>query len=410
MVRISTIGFQREQLESITNVQRSLTERQKQLATGKRVNRVSDDPIASGQIIRLRQEITINETYKENGIQAERHLGFAEGVLGNYTNALTRIKELSVQAGNVATLNAQDREVIALELAGIREEILSLANTQSAQGNFIFAGLRSNERPFIENSIGRVAYVGDEMQRYIQVGPSAQVATSEAGAAMFMEIPTARGSFETRAAPGNAGGGVITPGQIVDLPTWETAVDEGRNFRIVFNPLSPGINYSVEDEANPGVPLPGLNNIPYIPGSDIVVSGIRFSITGTPQPGDAFELDQPGNQDIFSLLDNAIVSLNSQTTNERISYDMNLLNQGSDNAVGHVANARAVIGGRLNLIETQRTLMLDLELIANETLSEIESADLTELVSQIAGLSLNLEAIQRSFVKTQELNLFRFIS
>ena len=60
-----------------------------------------------------------------------------ETALSNVTDALTRLREITIQAAS-DTLGPVDRQALALEMAGLRDQIMSLANTQDENGLYIF--------------------------------------------------------------------------------------------------------------------------------------------------------------------------------------------------------------------------------------------------------------------------------
>ncbi len=59
---------------------------------------------------------------------------------------------------------------IAVVLAGTRENLLTLANTQ-VEGEYLFAGSDSSNKPFVEVN-GKISYVGDNKLRRVAVEES----------------------------------------------------------------------------------------------------------------------------------------------------------------------------------------------------------------------------------------------
>jgi flagellar hook-associated protein 3 FlgL len=105
------------------------------------------------------------------------------------------VKELAVQAGG-GVLSATDRKAIAAEISTRLDEILGLANTRDAAGDYVFAGYRVDTEPFTRTVAGGTvsfAYQGDASARRIQVGPNLQVPSADSGQSVFVEVPTAAG-------------------------------------------------------------------------------------------------------------------------------------------------------------------------------------------------------------------------
>jgi flagellar hook-associated protein 3 FlgL len=99
--------------------------------------------------------------------------------------------ELTVQ-GNNETYSAEQRSAMAIEVREIQGQILSIANTQDSNGEYLFAGYQGRVKPFSEAG-GVYSYNGDMGQREIQVSASRAVADGDNGFDVFMDVPTAVG-------------------------------------------------------------------------------------------------------------------------------------------------------------------------------------------------------------------------
>ena len=145
-----------------------------EIATGVSVNSLSDNPSAASQDFMLRSEISSNDNFVQTASGVTGALQVADTALGSVVTQITQAISLAT-AGNNGTLNANDLGSIANQLAGVRSEILSLANT-SYQGQFVFAGSRTSTQPFsldTSTTPTTVAYLGDSLQTTIQ-SPSGQ--------------------------------------------------------------------------------------------------------------------------------------------------------------------------------------------------------------------------------------------
>ena len=92
---------------------------------------------------------------------------------------LTRIKELSIQAAN-GTFGPRDKELVAIEVEGLTQDLLSLANTQDVNDNYIFSGSRIQVQPF-QKSDGGVIYFGDETRNEVQVSEQRYIRFNRTG-------------------------------------------------------------------------------------------------------------------------------------------------------------------------------------------------------------------------------------
>jgi len=138
---------------SITRIgQRSaeLTELQDQLSAGKRVLRASDDPVAATLAEREHNRLLRTEADTRALERSRSSLQLAEGAVGQMGALLGRFQELLVQGSN-SVLTESDRRTISLEMRGLRDQLLNLANVQDAEGNALLGGLgvtHASGRPF----------------------------------------------------------------------------------------------------------------------------------------------------------------------------------------------------------------------------------------------------------------------
>ena len=187
-MRISTAQFQRQGLELMQKQAVDLAETQQQLATGKRIQVPSDDPLALTQLLPLKTAVSTYNQYERNSGVAEYRLELEEIQLSNVGNILTRINELAIQA-NSGTANSNDRAVIATEIRENIANLVSIANTQDANGDYIFAGDNVKTAPIVEAPVGTFTYTGDQGTRDVQIGQSRLISSGDSGSSIFMDVP-----------------------------------------------------------------------------------------------------------------------------------------------------------------------------------------------------------------------------
>lgn len=181
--RMSSMQLHQGSLGVILDAQARLQRTQEELATGKRVLNPSDDPIAASQIMTIQSELSRIETLQKNANHAYSELSIAESTLGGVQDALQRVRELAVRGNNDA-LGAEEKAMIAAEIEGLRTQIMSLANSKSASGEYIFAGFTSNEAAYTEDN-GVISYQGDDNAREVNLSASTTIKTRLAGTEIF---------------------------------------------------------------------------------------------------------------------------------------------------------------------------------------------------------------------------------
>jgi len=164
-----------------------LAKTQMQLSTSKKVIKPSDAPDQSAQITRLKSAITRQENYVSTINQIKDKMSQQETTVDNATTILTRLKELTVQAAN-DTYGPADRRSIDIEVRQLRDQLLSLANTQDIDGNYIFSGTRVGKAAFDTDENGKLVYTGDQTVSLAGIADQSSVDTNRAGTRPFDKI------------------------------------------------------------------------------------------------------------------------------------------------------------------------------------------------------------------------------
>ena len=109
-------------LSILQQLQQQQTDNLRHMASGKRVESAQDGAAAMQIIERLTAESQAYQRSLGNAYDGISMLGVAEGGLANIQNDMSRIRELTLQAGNGA-LNDADREALQREAALLTENI-----------------------------------------------------------------------------------------------------------------------------------------------------------------------------------------------------------------------------------------------------------------------------------------------
>lgn len=168
-------------------VQSSLARSQAQLAAGKQIVKPSDAPDQAATIQRLKSLMARQDSYAKTLESVQTRLQEEESALQSVSTLMTRVKELSIQAAN-DTMGPNDRKLVALEINGLRDQILSMANAQDSTGNFLFAGSRVSQPAFSANGAGSPVYQGDQTRMRVAVGDQRSVQVNRPGSEAFVRV------------------------------------------------------------------------------------------------------------------------------------------------------------------------------------------------------------------------------
>ena len=394
-MRISSSQLFSQGLNAILNQQAGLARTQLEVATGKRILAPSDDPAGAKRILDLNEALALTQQFQSNANAAVSRLGTEDGVLSSVTNILQRVRELAILGNNV-TVDPQDRASLAVEVRERLGELLGLANATDGKGEHLFAGFSTRTKPFVADGAGGFTYNGDQGARRVQIAPEVRVGDSHSGTEVFQAILNGNGTFATREGALNAGNGVIDPGIVTDLTAWVPDT-----YTITFTTAT---DFEIRDGAAALV-----TSGTYTSGASISFNGVQTFITGTPVLGDTFTLAESVNQDIFTTVQNLALAFEGGMSTSQLNNAVSRFLTDVDGSLDNVVQVRAQIGARINVIDSERDVNADLELLMRQDLSRVEDADLAQVVTLLNRRLVALEAAQQSFVRIQNLSLFKFI-
>lgn len=143
----------------MTNTNRNLNNMQtlqKQLSSGKEINRPSDNPYKASRSMQLYTEIDANKQYNENIKDVSNWLDTTDTALDQMNNVLSRMRELMVTAGNGA-YGDDEKKAIQDEVKELQNQICQIMNT-NFDGSYIFGGTKSTSKPVMIDENGKIAY------------------------------------------------------------------------------------------------------------------------------------------------------------------------------------------------------------------------------------------------------------
>ncbi|QXD17141.1 flagellar hook-associated protein FlgL [Rhodocaloribacter litoris] len=163
---------------------RDLSRLQEQLATGRRVNRASDDAGAYAQARRLEVLIDRYDQYERSLTTAQAWVVATQDALDDLAELFTTAQEEGIQAAN-DSLSDEDRDALAASLENMFQEVLDRLNTRLGE-EYLFAGTNTTVRPFEQDFSGTadgagVTYYGNGGARLRAVGPDLDVGVNLTG-------------------------------------------------------------------------------------------------------------------------------------------------------------------------------------------------------------------------------------
>ena len=133
------------------------------ISSGKKINSAKDNPLKIEQSENFKMQIRALEMANKNLQDSSSMLQVADTAMGTISEALIRIKELSVQAASEVTIES-DREIIQSEIEQLKKYIDDTANNTEFNGNklLVNGNVTDNSKPdYVEMQIG--GNVGDSI-------------------------------------------------------------------------------------------------------------------------------------------------------------------------------------------------------------------------------------------------------
>ncbi len=180
-----------QQLENLRNI----------AATGKKLNKPSDDPAAIRPVFNTRKQISNVDRNLNTMGQALDTMQATDGYLDSVENVMQRAKEIMTNAVN-GSLNTEDRAVLADEVAQLRKQLIDTSNGV-VNGKYLFAGYNVDTQPFVENPLYTAAgydpnnsdtwpvlYKGDKNATSLEITTGKQIQVNLTGNDLFLGTAT----------------------------------------------------------------------------------------------------------------------------------------------------------------------------------------------------------------------------
>jgi flagellar hook-associated protein 3 FlgL len=161
-----------------------------QISTGRQVNQLSDNPAAASQDVLNHVQSNQDDQFLQNNSFLQSQGQSIDSTLSSVVTAVTQAISLAVEGAN-GTLSDANRQAVAEQVSGIRDQVLGLAN-QTYQGSYVFSGTATSTQPFVLDPTqpDGVKYNGNTNVNSVEISngqtipinlPGSQIFTNPAG-------------------------------------------------------------------------------------------------------------------------------------------------------------------------------------------------------------------------------------
>ena len=412
-MRISSSWGQQTAISSIISQESKLQQTQTEVSTGIKTLQPSDGPAATVNINNLTQSISQTQQYQTNNDAATQRLSMENSSLQSASGLLNQINALCVQGMN-GTNNADDKASIAAQIQSLNQQLVSVANTQNVNGEYLFSGTKSTTPPFSQDpsNPGAYDYSGNSAQRTIQVGTNTSVTDGDPGNSVFgaptgpapATVPTAgsvnnifeainqfvttlttnpvKGSAQTALGATNAFtiNGVTIPAmaapasQLASIPPIANAVTQGTSVATAINLLTGSTGVTAISD-----PITGAITLSNKTGAAIAIAGDTTN-TG--------------------------LTVATTTSTSLLQASLGDITKGAN----QILSINAVVGGRLNTLTMQSTINSGAVINMQTALSSVQNVDEAAAISSLNLQSVALQASQQAYSQVNKLSLFNYIN
>ena len=125
-------------LNGVSNLQNQLTQVQRELSSGYKVEDASDAPAQTSELVNLAASLASTQAYQTTLTRVQAEAQTADQTLGSAISLIQSAETLASQ-GAITPVSAETRQTLSQQVQGIQQQIVSLANT-TVEGRFIFGG------------------------------------------------------------------------------------------------------------------------------------------------------------------------------------------------------------------------------------------------------------------------------
>ena len=181
--------------DGIQRAYQRLARAQEVVTSGRRINRLADDPVGATRVMNLRSFENSIEQYARNVANTVPYLEQADAAFEHIVNGLVRAKEITLQMSN-AVYSPVERSGAAREVHQIFEHLLSVANTK-VENRFLFGGFLNGTAPFAASASG-ADYLGDNGDIRVETGATSTLFINFLGNQVFQGagVPGGQGIFD----------------------------------------------------------------------------------------------------------------------------------------------------------------------------------------------------------------------
>ncbi|HTQ09210.1 MAG TPA: flagellar hook-associated protein FlgL [Fimbriimonadaceae bacterium] len=195
-----------------------------ELSSGKRINEPSDDPVGLGQAMSMQSLQDGITQYLSNLNTANGALGTVDSTLSAMSTQMNQAYSLAVQ-GASSTMDQNSLNALVSQITQIQSQIVNLANAQGPTGAYLFAGQKTDAKPYTVQN-GNLVFNGDTNLINAEIGPGQTLQTNVVGEPMISTMYNNLEALKNDLSGGNIG--AISDIDITNIQSSQAAISTTR--------------------------------------------------------------------------------------------------------------------------------------------------------------------------------------
>ncbi|HAL45278.1 MAG: flagellar hook-associated protein 3 [Planctomycetes bacterium GWF2_42_9] len=351
---------------------KSISTLQEQSSTGSRINRASDDPTSSYQVLGLQSQSRELKSYIDIIGTVSSTLTMTSTALQRIGSVLTEIKtSLTGVLSGTNSGNGDSGNILIEVVNDALEELVSKANSQNA-GKYLFGGSDTNNKPYAvqydsEKGITSVNYTGSQTKLTVEVAPGVSTTSYQIGEEYFScdqpQTPVFFGDTGAKVGKGNAS---------VSATVWlDVTQDADGHYNLSIGGDTVDLGSYTGDLTN--VPVSDADgNVLYVDASAISKTGKNM-------------ITVPGTYDIFNILISVrdLMQDKSLSATQLQTYQNELINMIED-VYSQIVSQQTAVGSKSAFLEDLNKTIEDINYNTEDQTTLLQQADITQISIDLA--------------------------
>jgi flagellar hook-associated protein 3 FlgL len=418
-MRISTSEFILGALPEMLAQQSNVNQLNREVATGQTMLDATSDPAGAGLAIQTASQIQHLTYDVSNANAGTQTIQNALAALQQVTTVIEQLRQTALSGANAAT-TADQRQALVPVAQNALAQLVQLANTQAANGTYLFGGSKVDTAPFVGEADGQVGFTGDAGTNMVEIAPGLSVPVTASGQGIFVDVPAGTDGAVVTADAANAGSATAQVRGITSLAQVAAERLAGTQYAIAFTDApGGGLAYTVTS----GSGSPGSSGFAassgiiasggFTAGSDLQFAGLDIAVNGAPAAGDGYVVATGASSSLFQSVQDLIGALETaqpgQPANSSALQQIQNVIGNLDNAQNAILTSEASLGAGLSEIQSIEGQDQTQGTNAQAQLSNLQSANLPQVLANYSASVTALQAAEEAFARIQNLTLFSVI-